>query len=82
MKIKTIGIIKKCSDYAIENNFKSYDIFDALTCSWINNMTKNKTFFKRVAIQLNAKSPIDLHWFGMQQMQHTKLFLILSGYFP
>ncbi len=67
-----LQIIIDCKQIAERQNLMSYDIFDALTSNWINRVTASSTFLRRVAIQLNAKSPIDLHWLGMKKMQHTK----------
>lgn len=72
MKERVQLIIKQCQDNLNKSNYYSYDIFDALTSPWINFITKKNVFFRRVAIQINAKSPIDLHWLGMKKMQHTK----------
>ena len=65
-------IIRKCEEYIIKNNYKSYDLFDALTNGFINRITKNNQLLRRIAIQLVSRSPIDLHWLGMKKMLHTK----------
>lgn len=65
-------IIKNCEKYLIKNEYKSYDQFDALTNPLINRLTKNKQLARRIAIQVVAKFPFDLHWLGMKKMLHTK----------
>jgi hypothetical protein len=58
----------------IENKtYQSYDLFDALTCDWINKVTNKSDILRRIAIQVNAKSPINLHSVGMKKLTHTKL---------
>jgi hypothetical protein len=67
-----VSIIKDCESFIQSKNYESFDIFDALTCSWINFLTQKSVFLRRVAIQINARSPFNLHWLGMRKMQHTK----------
>lgn len=73
-------IIDNCNKYLKSKGFKSYDPFDALTCSWINTLTKRSPLLRRVAIQINSKSPIDIHWIGMKRMVHTKTISDLLWY--
>lgn len=73
MNIKIKNIIDKCTSNIYSKSFKSYDIFDALTSKGINFLTMNSQLLKRVAIQINAKSPINFRcWLGMRPLQHTK----------
>jgi len=65
-------IIGKCEDYIKEQNFESYDQFDALTNSFLYRISHNKQLLRRIFIQIVAKSPVDLHWMGMKKMLHTK----------
>jgi len=65
-------VLEKCEKYVIKRNYKSYDLFDALTNSFIDRITKNKQLLRRIAIQVVSKSPMDLHWLGMKKMLHTK----------
>ena len=69
-KLETI--VSSCLSHIEEVNYFSYDLFDALTCPWLNSLTKMNTLVRRIVIQLSAKSVIDFHWIGMKQMQHTK----------
>lgn len=54
-------------------DYKSFDLFDALTCRWIDIVTRKSYLARRIAIQINSKSIINLHRLGMQEMVHTKL---------
>lgn len=67
-----LNIINESILHIEKKDYKSFDIFDALTCKWIEKITAKSDLARRIAIQINAKSPIDLHWLGMQKMQHTK----------
>ena len=67
-----LKIINDCKENIERNNYKSFDIFDALTAGWIDSLTKRSPLLRRIAIQVNAKSPLNLHWLGMERMQHTK----------
>jgi len=67
-----LKVINDCKENIEKNNYKSFDIFDALTAGWIDRITKPSPLLRRIAIQLNAKSPVNLHWLGMKRMQHTK----------
>ena len=66
-------VIKKCEEYIIKKEFKSYDLFDAMTNDYINRATKNKKLLRRVIIQLARRSPFDLHWLGMKKLFHTNV---------
>lgn len=65
--------IKKSIKYIISENYYSYDLFDALTCKWIDKYSKNYDLLRRIFIQIFARSPIDFHWIGMKKIVHTKL---------
>ena len=72
MEYQIINIISESIIHIKEQNYKSFDLFDALTCNWIEKLTRKSNLARRIVIQLNAKSAIDLHWLGMKKMQHTK----------
>ncbi len=72
-KNSIIEIIKKSIFYIESQNYKSYDLYDALTCPMLDRLTKRSDLLRRITIQINAKSRLDLHWFGMKKMVHTKL---------
>lgn len=74
--------IVKCINYIEVNEYKSFDVFDALNSTPLNRILKNKIFLRRVAIQLNAKSPINMRpLIGVKKMVHTKtLSDLLSAY--
>lgn len=72
MKIQIDEIINTSSKYLEDIDYKSYDLFDALTNNFIDKMTSESSLFRRIAIQLNARSPIGLHFLGMKKLQHTK----------
>lgn len=66
-------IIQNSIKYIETKEYKSYDLFDALTNPIINYLTYPSSLLQRVANQINSKSPISLHWTGMKKMVHTKL---------
>jgi hypothetical protein len=66
-------IIQNCTKYIELHEYKSYDLFDALTNPSINYLTGPFPYLRRVANQINSRSPLDLHWIGMKKMVHTKL---------
>lgn len=73
MKSKVESIILDCINYTECENYQSYDVFDALNSEFINNLLSKNILFKRVAIQLNAKSIINFRpVFGIKKMVHTK----------
>lgn len=65
-------IINNSIDYVERNNYKSYDLFDALTNQFLEKLFKGKPLLRRIAIQLNAKSPFNFRFIGMKKMVHTK----------
>ena len=73
-------VIENCEQYISKRKYRSYDPFDALTNKYVNRLTKKSDFLRRLAIQINSKSPLDLHWTGMQQMVHTKTLSDLLWY--
>lgn len=73
MESKLKKIITKSILHIEKVDYKSYDLFDALTCTWIDKATRKSDLARRIAIQINATSPINLHWLGMKKMIHTKL---------
>jgi len=79
MKISEIQ--QQCINHMESNNLMSYDLFDALTNDFLNNVSKRSTLFRRILIQINAKSLIDLHWTGMKRMVHTKTISDLLWYY-
>lgn len=66
-------VISKSISHIEAMEYRSFDLFDTLTCSWIDKATSKSDLVRRIAIQINSKSPIDLHWLGMRKMIHTKL---------
>ena len=81
MEVSINEVLKKCEQYIVKKEFKSYDLFDALTNNYINRVTKNKRLLRRIVIQIVRKSPIDLHWLGMKKMLHTKTISDLICYY-
>jgi hypothetical protein len=73
VKEKIAEIIQTSLNYIEAKEYKSYDLFDALTNPIVNNLTYPSTFLQRVANQINSRSPLTLHWTGMKKMVHTKL---------
>jgi hypothetical protein len=73
-------VIENCEQYIRKRDYRSYDPFDALTNKYLNLLTKKSDFLRRLAIQINSKSPVDLHWTGMKQMVHTKTLSDLLWY--
>ncbi|MBK7031149.1 MAG: hypothetical protein IPH45_18970 [Bacteroidales bacterium] len=71
--VNTLHTIRKAS-------FQSYDLFDALTNPLIDTLTKPFPLLRRIANQVNSRSPIDLHWLGMKKMVHTKTISDLLWY--
>lgn len=70
MKISQIQ--QSCLRFIEKSEYKSYDLYDALTNPVLNKISRNKPLLRRIFIQINSKSPIDLHWTGMKKMVHTK----------
>jgi hypothetical protein len=65
--------IKKCIQYLEKTNYKSYDVFDTLNSPFLDRLLKDKIFLRRVAIQLNAKSPINFRpLIGVKRTVQTK----------
>lgn len=73
LAVNIAEIIQNSIKYIETREYKSYDLFDALTNKLVNRITKNNLLLRRIAIQLFSKSPIDFHWLGMNKMVHTKL---------
>lgn len=66
-------IIEHSVHFIEKTNYKSYDVFDALNSKPINRILKNQLFLRRVAIQLNARIPLNLRpVLGIKKMVHTK----------
>jgi len=65
-------VILKSIDFIEKNKYKSFDVFDALTNPFINKITSINSLFRRIIIQLNAKSYINFRFLGMKPMVHTK----------
>ena len=74
------SVLFKTNEFIKRENYISYDLFDALTSKWVNFITKKSDFLRRVAIQINSKSPLNLHGLGMKKMVHTKLVSDLLWY--
>ena len=73
MKHTTLEIVLKSIGYLENKNFTSYDVFDALNSRVFDKLLKKTKFIRRVAIQLNAKSPINFRpLIGIKPIQHTK----------
>ncbi|MBI9041326.1 hypothetical protein [Lutibacter sp.] len=81
MKNKIDTIISSSIIHIEKMNYQSFDLFDALTCAWIDKITNRSDLLRRIAIQINLKFPLNLHWFGMRKMVHTKLVSDLLWYF-
>ncbi len=65
-------VILKSIDFIEKNKYKSFDVFDALTNPFLNKITSINSLFRRITIQLNAKSFINFRFLGMKPMVHTK----------
>jgi polysaccharide biosynthesis protein VpsJ len=65
-------IINESILYVEKNDYKSFDIFDALTNPFLDTVTRKTPLFRRIAIQVNAKSPLNFRFIGMKRMVHTK----------
>jgi hypothetical protein len=64
-----------------QKEYRSYDVYDAMTNPFINRMTKGKLLLRRILIQINSRSPINFRFLGMKAMIHTKaLSDLLSVY--
>lgn len=74
-------ITNNCLKYIEKEKFRSYDPFDALTNPLINFLTSGSNILRRIAIQINSRSPLDLHWSGMQKKIHTKTVSDLLLYY-
>ena len=74
-------IIQNTIKYIETKEYKSYDLYDALTNPVINYLTHPFPYLRRVAIQINSKSFIDIHWTGMKKMIHTKTISDLLWYY-
>lgn len=73
MKGKEESIIADCVNFTDQRDYISYDVFDAMNSNFLSKITGNNVFLKRVAIQLNAKSPINFRpLLGVKKMVHTK----------
>jgi hypothetical protein len=65
--------VKKCIKYLEKTNYKSYDVFDTLNSPFLDYLLKDKILLRRIAIQLNAKSPINFRpLLGVKRVVHTK----------
>jgi hypothetical protein len=73
-------IQKACLSYIKDKDYKSFDLYDALTNSSLNKISKKKPLLRRIIIQIRSRSPIDLHWLGMKKMVHTKTISDLLWY--
>lgn len=66
-------ILKKCLKRMEYAKYSSFDVYDALTSSFLSFLTFKNHFLKRVYIQLNAKNPINLRSIlGVKKIVHTK----------
>jgi hypothetical protein len=73
MKGKEESIIADCINFTDQRDYISYDVFDAMNSNFLSKITGNNVFLKRVAIQLNAKSLMNLRpLLGVKKMVHTK----------
>lgn len=73
-------IQEQCIDFMNVKDYKSFDLYDALTNPALDSLSRNNSLLRRIIIQINAKSPIDLHWTGMKKMVHTKTISDLLWY--
>jgi hypothetical protein len=76
-----LKIISKSLTYIKSNDYKSFDLFDAMTAKWLDKLTLGKCLLRRIFIQINSKSPFDLHCLGMRKIVHTKLISDLLWYY-
>lgn len=74
-------IQEKCLNNIKESDFKSFDLYDALTNPFLNRISRGNVLLRRILIQINAKCPFDLHWLGMRKMVHTKTISDLLWFF-
>lgn len=81
MKPFTSNIIDKLIFHIEECEFKSFDLFDALTNDLLNKISLNKPLIRRILIQIVSKSAFDLHRVGMKKQVHTKLLSDLLWYY-
>jgi len=73
MDIKEIDkIIQDSIRFIQQKEYRSYDVYDALTNPLINKITKGRLLLRRVFIQLNALSPLSFRFLGMKAIVHTK----------
>lgn len=75
------AIIQNCLRYIEKEKYFSFDPYDALTNPLVNYITFPFSFLRRVAIQINSRSPFDMHWTGMKKMIHTKTLTDLLYYY-
>jgi hypothetical protein len=67
--------------YVESKGYRSFDVFDALTNPLVDRTTRGRPLLRRIAIQLNAKSPVNFRGLGMKSLVHTKtLSDMLSAY--
>lgn len=79
MHIKEIQ--NNCIKYLESNDLISFDLYDALTNSFLDSISQNHNLLRRVIIQINARSPVNLRWLGMKKMIHTKSISDLLWYY-
>jgi polysaccharide biosynthesis protein VpsJ len=73
MDIKEIDkIIRDSIRFIQQKEYRSYDVYDALTNPLINKLTRGKLLLRRIFIQLNAHSPVSFRFLGMKAIVHTK----------
>ena len=73
MNFKEKNIILKCLHYIEERDYKSYDVFDSLNSPLLNSFTKKSILLRRIAIQINAKLPLNIRpLLGVKKIVHTK----------
>jgi hypothetical protein len=74
-------IQEKCITKLSSNKWASYDLYDALTNRFLEKISSRSDLFRRIIIQINAKSPINFRWIGMKKMIHTKTLSDLLWYY-
>jgi hypothetical protein len=74
-------IIQDSIQYIQKKEYRSYDVYDALTNPFINKITKGKLLIRRIVIQINSRSPVSLRFLGMKAIVHTKTLSDLLSVF-
>ena len=65
-------IVHHAIHFIEQEDYRSYDNFDALTSPLLWRISKNRPLLQRVLIQLNARTPVSLRWTGVKKLPHPK----------